>query len=446
MKQIVFIFCSLLFAMQLSAQHEHHMPGMDSSSAAHSDTMEDMANAGMLMSHAYSLNLPMNRNGSGTAWLPDASPMYAFMMGNAKSSWMIHGNIFIRYNNQDLFEHGTRGGIKWDAVTMFMGMYNRKIGSRGLFNATAMLSADPYIMGGSGYPLIFQTGESYNGQKLVDRQHPHDLFSGLSVAYTYAVSRDVDVTAYLGYPGEPALGPVAFMHRPSAMNNPNAPLGHHWQDATHITFGVATLGWRIHNVKLEGSLFTGREPDENRYDFDKATFDSYSYRLSWNVNENWALQFSQGFLHEPESTDTGVDVNRITASATHSTNLRTLNWSQTLAWGMNHRIGFDGYDHSFLYENNLQLRTQAIYARYEFVMKSAEELDLQNHFGETTFNLNSFTIGYNRQLTPAAPVEISIGTQATFNFPPQSLKPMYGNLPIGFEVYLLLRPHRMGLH
>ena len=33
-----------------------------------------------------------------------------------------------------------------------------------------------------------------------------------------------------------------FMHRPSAADDPFAPLGHHWQDATHEAFGVVTTG------------------------------------------------------------------------------------------------------------------------------------------------------------------------------------------------------------
>jgi hypothetical protein len=451
MKPGVLLFtCSmLLIAVGANAQHEHHDMPKDSMNSHEPMKMDDMSDmngeGGMLMTHTYSLHLPMNRNGSGTSWLPDSSPMYMYVMGNAKSSWMIHGNIFIRYNNQDVFNKGTRGGVKWDAVSMLAGMYNRRIGAKGLFNATAMLSADPYIMGGTGYPLLFQSGETYNGQKLVDRQHPHDLFSSLSVGYTYAISNDVDVTGYFGYPGEPALGPVAFMHRPSAMNNPNAPIGHHWQDATHISFGVATLGLRFNDVKLEGSLFNGKEPDENRYDFEKMNFDSYSYRLSWNPDNTWALQFSQGFIHEPERLDSGININRITASVTNSKYMRTLNWSQSLIWGMNHKTGVEKYEHSILYENNLQLRTQAVYLRYEFVTKSAEELNLQDHFGEASFNINAFTLGYNHLLAPAAPLEISLGVQATFNFPPQALQSLYGSLPIGGQVYLLLRPHKMSM-
>ncbi|MES2766139.1 MAG: LOG family protein, partial [Bacteroidota bacterium] len=42
---------------------------------------------------------------------------------------------------------------------------------------------------------------------------------------------------------EPALGPAMFLHRPSGANNPDAPISHHWQDASHITWGVITGGY-----------------------------------------------------------------------------------------------------------------------------------------------------------------------------------------------------------
>lgn len=149
---------------------------------------------------------------------------------------MLHGNVFLRYNSQDFSNKGSRGGSKFDAPNWVMFMGQRRAGNKGLFRFSAMLSLDELIAGGSGYPLLFQSGESYKGKPLVDRQHPHDLFSELSVGYTHAFSKNVDVFAYLGYPGEPALGPVAFMHRPAALYDPDAPLSHHWTDATHITF------------------------------------------------------------------------------------------------------------------------------------------------------------------------------------------------------------------
>jgi hypothetical protein len=384
------------------------------------DTMKQGMNMDQMnMSHSFSRNLPMSRDGSGTSWMPDATPMYMYMSMKDKSMFMLHGNIFLRYTRQDVFDRGSRGGHHLDAPNWFMGMYDRYIGQKGLLNVTAMISFDPLLVTRAGYPLLFQSGESYKGRKLVDRQHPHDLFSGLSIAYTQMLNKDADVFVYFGYPGEPALGPPTFMHRISAMNDPDAPLGHHWQDATHITFGVGTIGFRYSNFKLEGSIFTGREPDEHRYDFDKMRFDSYSYRLSFNPSANWALQFSQGFLHSPELLEPEINITRATASIIHSTWLdeRDKYFTQSLVWGMNHsNEGIN--EHSVLYEANLQLKKQAVYGRYEFVQKSSGELDLQSEFGETNFNINAATLGYNRNVWNCPYVQLAAGAQATINFSP----------------------------
>lgn len=226
---------------------QNHMQGMESmqmdGSAESLEHMQQMhGTSDVPMSHSFSPNLPMNRNGSGTGWLPDASPMYGYMAHTRKWMYMFHGNVFVRYNKQDLTDIGTRGDSKIDAPNWVMAMGQRKVGNRGLFRFSTMFSLDP-LFGGDGYPLLFQTGETYQGKPLVDRQHPHNLFSGLSVAYTQSLNEDIDAFVYLAYPGEPALGPVAFMHRPSAQNTLDSPLGHHWQDATHIT-GIATVYWR----------------------------------------------------------------------------------------------------------------------------------------------------------------------------------------------------------
>jgi len=155
------------------------------------------------MTHAYSLNLPMNRNGSGTGWLTDKSPIYAYMIHSRKWMFMVHGNIFIRYNQQDIGDKGARGNSKIDAPNWFMAMGQRRVGQKGLFHFNTMFSLDA-LFGANGYPLLFQTGESYKGQPLIDRQHPHDLFSELSVSYARSFTKDIDAFVYFGYPGEPA--------------------------------------------------------------------------------------------------------------------------------------------------------------------------------------------------------------------------------------------------
>ena len=152
----------------------------------------------MPMTSSYSVNIPMSRDGSGTSWQPDESHTYMLMKMIDKTSLMFHENIFLRYTKQDLFKKGSRGGDKIDAPNWFMGMLNSHVGEKGLFTATAMISLDPVTEGGRGYPLLFQSGESWTGTKLVDRQHPHDLFSALAIGYSYAINNDIGINAYFG--------------------------------------------------------------------------------------------------------------------------------------------------------------------------------------------------------------------------------------------------------
>lgn len=396
------------------------------------------------MTSQFSLDLPMNRDGSGTSWVPDETPMYMYMVHGKKWMQMVHGSIFLRYNKQDLFNKGSRGGSQFDSPNWLMYMAQRKVGKNGLFAINTMFSFDPLTVGAGGYPLLYQTGESYKGNKLVDRQHPHDLFAELSIAYTQRVAKNTDVSLSVGYPGEPALGPPVFMHRLSAMNNPDAPLSHHYADATHITFGTATLGFRYKNVKLEGSVFTGREPDEFRYGFDKAKFDSYSMRLSVNPSKEWALQVSNGWLHSPEEAEPQDNVNRFTASAIHTKMLNDDSYvATTLVFGQNHHNG--GHNEpAVLLEHAYQFSKNAIYGRYEYVQKDAGELDLEALYPtHPRFNINALTLGYNRIFANFKQTNLTAGLQATANFSPSALTPLYGSTPIGFQVYLRITPALM---
>lgn len=432
------------------AQHEHHQEKKDTAQVAsdphtqHNSESHAMDSTQMPpMSHAYSLNLPMNRNGSGTGWLPDASPMYGYMLHSKKWMYMIHGNIFIRYNNQDIENKGSRGDSKVDAPNWFMAMGQRRVGQRGLFHFNTMFSLDP-LFGGDGYPLLFQTGETFEGKPLVDRQHPHNLFSELSVAYTQSFTKDVDAFVYLGYPGEPALGPVAFMHRPSSLNNLDSPLGHHWQDATHITFGVATLGFRYKIFKLDGSVFTGREPGEARYGLDKPTFDSYSYRLTVSPAKTLSAQVSRAFIKSPEAIEPDEDVSRTTASLLHALPLTGDNRSLTSAfvWGYNDS-GPNHREHSFTLESNLQLDRFAVYGRFENIEKSASELLLEGFEDHELFKINALTLGLNYTIFRQWNTNFAIGAQGSIYSADSRLDAEYGNSPKSLEVYLRISPTLM---
>ncbi len=451
-KILFFIIAALLLLANISsAQHEHHYA--DTTKSMQDTVKHEMHNPSkhehdgphvigmdMSMSHAYSLSLPMNRNGSGTAWLPDASPMHGYMVHANNWMLMFHGNVFLRYTSTNINNEGKRKGSMFDAPNWFMGMAQRKIGNDGLFKFGLMMSFDRLTERGDGYPLLFQSGETWEGRPLIDRQHPHDLFSELSVAYTQRISNDVDVTGYFGFPGEPALGTVAFMHRVSSSNNTDAPLSHHWQDATHITFGVGTLGVRYDILKIEGSVFSGREPDENRYNFDKPDFDSYSYRISMNPTRTFALQFSQGFIKAPEALEPNTDVTRTTASVIHSYNFtKTRRLNSTIAWGMNDK-GEHHKEHSLLLESNFEMERINLYGRYEFIEKGTEELVLSGLEHDRKFSINALTIGANYKIAKLASLDVSLGLQGSVYFTPSDLEQFYGKNPLSAQIYIKLSP------
>ena len=198
----------------------------------------------------------MNREASGTSWEPDASaPMGEHAMHGQWMS-MSHATINLIYDDQG----GPRGDSRTFVAGMVMAMAQGPWAG-GVLGFHAMLSPDPLI-GKKGYPLLLQTGETADGTtQLIDRQHPHDLFMELSATYSHAAGPGASAFVYAGLPGEPAYGPPAFMHRQSGMDDPEAPISHHWLDSTHVTFGVVTAGYSTGPFKIEASSFRGREPD-----------------------------------------------------------------------------------------------------------------------------------------------------------------------------------------
>ena len=379
------------------------------------------------------LGVPMERMGSGTTWIPDAAPLPA-RRGMA-GSWllMLHGFGFVQYDRQ----FGRRGDEQFGSLNWVMLMASRNVWG-GRFQARTMLSLDPATVTSRGYPLLLQSGESYRGQPLYDRQHPHDFWMELAVMYERALSRSIGVTAYAAPSGEPALGPVAFMHRPSAMDIPTAPLSHHWQDATHISFGVLTAGLFGPRWKLEGSAFNGREPDEERWGFDPIRLDSYSGRLTVNPDSNWSFSAGYGFLKSPAT-------HRTTASVLHGRRLgMDGQLATTVVWGANRHSGRT--THSALAEAEAILdRNNTLFGRLELVQKTAEDLVLPTGPGgfapESTFALTALTAGYIREVGRTAWATVGVGLQGTLNLVPAALDPFYGSrLPVGGMVLVRIRP------
>jgi hypothetical protein len=387
-------------------------------------------------------DIPMTRMGSGTSWLPDASAMRAWHFTTGAWMLMVHGDAFLQYDHQG----GPRGDDQAGSINWAMLMAMRPLAG-GTLHLHGMASAEPLTIGGRGYPLLLQSGESFEGQPLHDRQHPHDLIMELSALLERPISRGLGVAVYAAPAGEPAIGPVAYMHRPSALNDPFAPLGHHWTDATHITYGVLTAGLFTRTAKLEGTLFNGREPDEDRYDFDFHPLDSYGARLSLNPSSHWALAASYGHLKEPEALHPDENQHRVSASVLRTARLgQAGEWASALVYGANKHVPSQGgatgrWQHSLIAESNFQLDpSNTLFGRVEYVQKSGEDLAVGGP-PEARFDIGALSLGYVRELAAYQGATLGLGARAAVTLVPRSLGGAYGSrAPTGLAVFLRLRP------
>jgi hypothetical protein len=379
------------------------------------------------------------RDASGTSWLPDLTPMYG--IHRAASSWelMLHGNLFLQYLNEGGEEH--RRGHQAGSINWLMGMARRPLAG-GRFGVRTMLSLEPWTIGGCGYPNLLATGETCDGDTIHDRQHPHDLFMELAAEYDAPLTPSLRWQLYGGPAGEPALGPAAFPHRLSAMPNLLAPIAHHWLDATHITYGVVTAGVYNSRWKVEGSVFNGREPDENRADLDLAAMDSVAARVWFLPSERLALQVSGGRLEEaepPHGATPRIDVVRLTSSATYHYPLAPGGfWATTAAWGVNHESG--EATHAFNAETVVTPDgANTWFGRLEIAGKSAH--DLHVHESSSVFTVGKVQGGYARYLAPRRGVQPGFGLSVSASVVPPALAPRYaGRVAPGIGVFFTVRP------
>lgn len=337
---------------------------------------------GMTLMMRGPLGVPMSRIGSGTSWLPDSAPMYGSMRSVGSWGVMSHFSVFVQGDVQ----RGPRGDSQFGSLNWGMlGASHALAGGR--LQLRGMMSLDVATVGGQGYPLLLQTGESYNGQALHDRQHPHDLFTEIAVTYDRALTDNVAMQLYLAPAGEPATGPAAFPHRPSAAADPFATISHHWQDATHVSFGVATAALYTRQLTLETSVFNGREPDDTRtnLDYRNARFDALSARVTFNPDGRTSLSASYANIPDAEVAHEGESLRRATASLLHSrSRADTGSLSLALIVGAN-ALAHEAWSPSVTAELLRDFRGKTtVFARGEMVRKSGDDLVVALNENHTT--------------------------------------------------------------
>lgn len=376
------------------------------------------------------------RQASGTSMNPAAAPMHMTMSQEGDWMLMLHGVAFL---NQ-VSESGPRGDDKLFSTNWMMGMADRPLAG-GHLMLRSMLSLEPLTIG-KKYPELFQTGETIDGRPIVDGQHPHDFFMELAAEYAHPLGAGTIGYVYVAPVGDPALGPVAYPHRASAAEIPQAALSHHVQDSTHIASSVITLGAQHGMFGLAFSGFHGQEPDENRWDIDRGGIDSWSTRLTFDPSPNWSAQISTGHLQHPEAAEPG-NIQRTTASIAYSRVMPAGQLDTSVIVGHNERsLGHS--TSSLLAETTLRfLDRNYVTGRAEIVDKDElfADQNVPASIANSAFRIKALTIGYSRDVIETRSISGAIGGNVTGYSVPSVIKAYYGNPR---TLYLFLRIRSRG--
>jgi hypothetical protein len=383
----------------------------------------------------------MNHSTSGTNVEPVSTQTPMLMKMRGRWMLMFHANAFLLDQQQS----SPRGGDKFFSINWLMPMAQRQM-RHGVFTVRTMLSLEPATITNRQYPLLFQQGETAYGKPIIDGQHPHDLFMELAILYDHKLSARSMVSFYVAPIGDPSLGPVAFPHRSSATENPLASLGHHQQDSTHVAADVVTAGLTFGRVRIEGSGFHGREPDENRWNINQGAIDSWSTRVTVAPAQNWSGQFSFGRIASPEVLAPDENQDRMTASVTYNRPLGGGNWASTAVWGRTKSRPDGTIFNSYLLESTLRFRSHNyVWTRIENAERSSELLlgnnPLPVGFAEKPIgHVQAYTFGYDRDIDVLPHVSTAIGAQLSVYGVPETLQGIYGTHPASIAVFVRMRP------
>lgn len=229
------------------------------------------------------------------------------MAGMPMRMVMLHANSFI----MQTVEEKPRGQDAISVPNMMMLDIGSSLGDRHYVNLEVMATLERWTFPRDGTPELLQLGESKDdGTLYLDAQHPHSSpLMGLTLSDTVSIGSDLGhAKIWIAPRGESTDGPIAFMHRPTGMVNPDAPLGHHiGQDAGHISSTVLGGLLNVKDWTLEFSTFHGAEPEPMNVDLPLGSPDSYAMRLSENLSAHLLAMASAAYVKSPEPDDPTLD-------------------------------------------------------------------------------------------------------------------------------------------
>lgn len=418
----------LLIALFLSpsfAQHEGH------ASTPSTETAEPSSCSSMMV---------FDRTSSSCIMLPMAAmPM---------SMWMLHGNAFAVQSLQP----EPRGNNKLSFPNMLMATGGRSYGNN-YFDVNLMLTAERWTFSKEGYPELLQIGErNEDDLPYIDAQHPHSSpIMGLTISDTMRLGEGNDYVRYFFAPrGQATEGPVAFMHRPTGMVNPDAPLGHHiGQDVSHISSTVLGLSLSLRKIQFEVSGFNGTEPEPTKSDLPTGPINSYAVRVAYDFSEQTYAMISAAEVTNPEPHDPSLEkVWRYSGSIYNKRNWDS-GWMlhNTFIYGL-----VNNYDHisalrSLLYEFWATRMDQPdqYWGRVEAVERTGAQLAIAGPFNLSDPQwVYALTAGYTYKIKMSGELETGIGASITKDFLPQDFRGAYDGEPLSGKLFIQLSGMKMG--
>lgn len=365
-------------------------------------------------------------------------------MPAAEKSSSADTNISLHYNSFFLqtVEEGPRGRNAFSVPNMFMLDAGRSFG-RHYVNVDFMGTFEKWTFPKNGTPELLQVGEeNARHEPYIDAQHPHSSpIMGLTLSDTISLGDSGDEFKVFFAPrGESTAGPIAFMHRPTGMMNPDAPLGHHvGQDAGHITSTVIGTSAKISSTTVELSTFHGLEPEPDKVDLPLGNPNSYASRLTYQFNPNLFAMGSAAYIKSPESHDPDLDhIWHYSASVYANAGLKN-GWKAhgTLIWGL-----VNGYEHaaalnSFNFESWLSKNSMNIWSRVEVLQRTPAQLDIpvSDKANQGSW-VTAVTIGYTHEIAKWDGVQLGLGGALIKDILPPSFQDSYGGDPISGKIFL----------
>jgi len=343
------------------------------------------------------------------------------------AGWLLSGqlNAFGVFS----FVPGSRGTDQFAAPNMFMLDGGRALGTRQFLNLELMGTTELWTYPGHGYPELLQVGEERaDGEPFIDAQHPHSSpVMGLTLSDTVRLGAASTLKLFFAPRGESTDGPVAYMHRKSARDDPDAPLGHHvGQDVGHISSTVLGAALDLAPLTLEASVFNGTEPSPTRVDLPIGALDSEALRVSYALTPGDRVMASLASVRQSDPDYPGA------SSATRQS--ASLYDHLVLSSG-------DAIDHtfiigsitrhptgttltSFLDEVVLQSGRSEVWGRIEVLQRLASELEIP--LGDKRW-VSALTVGYTYWPASVAGLRLGLGSSLTVDVLPSDWAAAYGN-------------------